>query len=75
LGEVFGIGIGDDALCLITQGELGVAKECVAGRGHEPTGHLKDRVGGSGFDTSGQFLGFRFLFGGQGLGHEDLLPA
>jgi hypothetical protein len=71
---VFGISIGDDALRLIAKGELGVAEECVVGRGNEPTGHLQDCVGGSGLDTSGQFLGFCFLVGGQWLAHDDLLP-
>jgi hypothetical protein len=74
LGEVFGIGIGDDAPCLIAKGELGVAEEGVVGGGDEPTCHLKDRVGGSGLDAIRQFSGLRFLFGGQRLGHDDLLP-
>jgi hypothetical protein len=74
LGEVTGVGIGDDALGLVAECELGVAEEGVVGRGNEPACHLQDGVGGSGLDASGQFLGFRFLFGGQWLGHDDLLP-
>jgi hypothetical protein len=74
LGEVFGVRIGDDALGLIAKGKLGIAEECVVGGGNEPTCHLKDRVRGSGLDASGQFLGFRFEFGGQWLGHDDLRP-
>ncbi len=61
MGEVAGVGIGDDALCLITQGELGVAEERVVGGGNEPPCHLEDRVGGSGLDARRQFLGLRFL--------------
>jgi hypothetical protein len=74
LGEVFGVSIGDDALCLVSQCELGVAEECVVGGGNQPTRHLQDRVGGSGLDAGGQFLGLRFQFGGQWLRHDDLLP-
>jgi hypothetical protein len=62
LGEVFGISIGDEGLCLVTQSELRVPKERVVGGGDEPTSHLKDSVGGSGPDASGQFLSLRFLF-------------
>ena len=72
LGEVFGIRIGDDAVGLIAEGELGVAKECVVGGGDEAAGHLQDGVGGSGLDPGGQFLGFGFQFGGQRLGHRNL---
>jgi hypothetical protein len=64
LGEVLGVRIGDDALRLIAEGELGVAEECVVGGGHEPTGHLQNRVGGSGLDARRQVEGFRFQFGG-----------
>ena len=66
MGEVLGIGIGDDALRLIAEGKLGVAEECVVGGGNEPTCHLEDRVGGSGLDARGQLLGLRFLFGYSG---------
>ena len=69
---MFGIRIGDDAVGLIAEGELGVAKECVVGGGDEAAGHLQDGVGGSGLDPGGQFLGFGFQFGGQRLGHRNL---
>jgi hypothetical protein len=72
LGEVLRVGVRDDALCPIAERELGVTEECVVGGGDEPTRHLQDRVGGSGPDAGGQFLSFRFLFGGQWLGHRDL---
>jgi hypothetical protein len=74
LGEVLGIGIRDDALSLIAKRKLGVPKECVVGGGDQPTRHLQDGVRGSGLDAGGQLLSFRFLFGGQWLGHRDLLP-
>ena len=53
----------NDALGLVAQRELGVAKEGLVGGGHKPTCHLKDRVGGSGLDARGQFLSLRFLLG------------
>ncbi len=74
LGEVAGISIRDEALCLIAQCELGVPEEGVVGGGDEATGHLQDGVRGSGLDAGGQFLGLRFLFGGERFGHHDLLP-
>lgn len=73
MGEVFGVRIGHDALGLIAKGELGVAEECLVGGGNKPACHLEDRVRRSGFDARRQFLGFRFLFGGQWLGHDDFL--
>jgi hypothetical protein len=75
LGEVTGVGIGDDALGLIAECKLGVAKECVVGSGDEPPCHLQDGVGASGLDAGGQFLGLGFEFRGQWLGHRDLLPG
>jgi hypothetical protein len=63
LGEVFRVGIGDDALCLVAECELGVAEERVVGSGDEPACHLQDGVGGSGLDACGQFLGPGFQFG------------
>jgi len=72
LGEVLGVGIGHDALCLITQSELGVAEEGVVGGGDEPTCHLQDGVGGSGLDPRGQFLSLGFPFGVKRFGHGDL---
>ena len=75
MGEVFRVSIGDDALCLITQCELGVSKECVVCGGDQPACHLKDSVGGASLDASGQFLSLRFLFGRQWLRHDDLLPV
>ncbi len=71
---MFGISIGDDALRLIAEGELGVAEEGVVGRGNEPACHLQDGVRGSGLDARGQFLSLRFLFGVKRFGHDDLLP-
>jgi hypothetical protein len=73
LGEVFGVGIGNDAQGLIAECELGVPKEGFVGGGDEPTGHLQDGIGGSGLDPNGQFLGLRFQFRGQRLRHHDLL--
>jgi hypothetical protein len=64
LGEVTGVRIGDDALGVIAECELGVAKERVVGGGHEPTCHLQNGTGRSGLDPSGQFLSLRFLFQG-----------
>lgn len=74
MGEVFGIGLRNDALCLIAECELGVSEERLVGGGNEPARHLKDSVGGSGLDARGQFLGFLFQFGGQWLGHRNLWP-
>ena len=71
---MFRIGIGDDALCLVAECELGVTEEGVVGGGDELAGHLQDRVGASGLDARGQFLGLGFEFGRQRLGHDDLLP-
>jgi hypothetical protein len=74
LGEVFRVSIGDDALCLVAQRELGVAEERLVGGCDEPTCHLQNGIGGSGRDPGGQFLCLRFLFRGQRLGHDDLRP-
>jgi hypothetical protein len=74
LGEVFGVGIRNDALCLIAERELGVSEERLVGGGNEAACYLQDGVGGSGLDASGQFLSFGFQFGGQRFGHDDLLP-
>jgi hypothetical protein len=75
LGEVTGVGVGHDAEGVVAEGELGVAEEGVVGGGDEPTGHLQDGVGGSDPDAGGQILGLRFHFGGQRLGHDDLLSG
>ena len=69
-----GVGIGDDAPCLVAEGELGVAEEGVVGGGDEAADHVQDGVRGSGANAGGEFLGLRFEFGGQRLGHDDLLP-
>lgn len=74
LGEVTGVGVSDDALCLVPQRELGVSKERLVGGGHQPTGHLQDGIGGSGLDTRSQFLGLGFPFGVERFGHDDLRP-
>jgi hypothetical protein len=74
LGEVLGIGIGDEALRVIAERELGVPEEGLVGGGDEPPRHLQDRVRGSGLDARGEFLGAGFLFRRQRLGHDDLLP-
>ena len=74
MGEVFGISIGDDAVCLVTQSELGVSKEGVVGRGDEPTCHLQDSIGGSGLDACGQGLRLGLQFRIKRFGHNDLLP-
>ena len=74
MGEMFGVGIRNDALCLIAECELGVPKERFVGGGNESACHLQDGVGGSGLDASSQFLSFGFQFGGQRFRHDDLLP-
>lgn len=74
MGEVLGVRIGDQTLGLIAKGKLGVTEERLVGGGDEPTGPLQDRLGGSGRDPGGQLLGVRFEFGGEWLGHQDLLP-
>ena len=74
LGEVTGVGIRDDALCLIAECELGVAKEGIVGGGNEPAGHLQDGLSRSDLDASGQFLGLGFEFGVKRFGHNDLRP-
>jgi hypothetical protein len=69
---VAGVGIGDDALSLVPQRELGVAEESVVGGGNQTASHLQNGVGGSGLDARRQFLGFGFQFGVKRLGHDDL---
>jgi hypothetical protein len=72
LGEVLGVGIGHEALCVVPERELGVAEQGLVGGGDEPAGHLQDGPGGSGRDAGGQFLGAGFLFRRQRFGHDDL---
>ncbi len=72
LGEVFGISISDDALCVIAYCELGVAEEGVVGGGDEPTCDLQNGIGGSGRDARRQFLSLGFPFGVKRLRHDDL---
>ena len=67
---MFGVRIGNDALCLVTQRELGVTEESVVGGGDEPTRHLQNGVRGAGLDASGQFLGLGFEFGVKRFGHD-----
>jgi hypothetical protein len=74
LGEVLRVGISDDALGLVAQGELGVAEEGLVGGGDEATGHLQDGVRGSGLDPGREFLGLGFEFGTEWFRHRDLLP-
>jgi hypothetical protein len=74
LGEVLRVGLGDDALRLFAECELGVAEEGLVGGDDQATGHLQDGVGRPGLDPGGQFLGLGFQFGRQRLGHDDLLP-
>lgn len=69
---MFRVGIGDEALCLVAKRELGVAEEGAVGGGDEPTSHFEDGVGGSGLDAGREFLGLRFQFGRQRLGHRNL---
>ena len=57
---MFGVRIGHDAQGLIAERELGVPEQGVVGGGDEPTGHLQDRVGGSGLDAGRQVLGLLF---------------
>jgi hypothetical protein len=74
LGEVLVGGIGDDALGLVTECELGVTEEGVVGGSNEFAGHLQNGVSASGGDACGEFLGFGFEFGRQRLGHDDRVP-
>lgn len=73
MGEVFGVGISDEAQGLIAELELGVAEEGVLGRGGEPSCHLQDGVGRACLDACRQFLGFSFEFGVERFGHDGLL--
>jgi hypothetical protein len=72
LGEVLGVGIGDDAQGLVTEFELRVAEEGVVGGGDEPPGHLQDGVGGTRLDAGRQLLGLGFEFGAERFGHGGL---
>jgi hypothetical protein len=71
---MFRVSIGDDALCLVAECELGVAEERVVGGGDEPTCHLQNGIGGAGLDPCGEFLGLGFEFGAEWFRHRDLLP-
>jgi hypothetical protein len=75
LGEVLGVGIGDDAPSLVAQCELGVTEEGVVGGGNQAAGHLQDGIGGTGPDACRQLLGLGFQFGAERRGHGDLLPG
>jgi hypothetical protein len=72
LGEVFGIRIRDDALCVSAYCELGVSEERIVGGGDEPTCDLQNGIGRTGRDARRQFLGLGFPFGVKRLGHDDL---
>lgn len=65
MGEVLRVGLGDDALSLVTQCELGVTEEGLVGGGDELACHGEDGVGGPGLDPCGEFLGLGFQFGAQ----------
>jgi hypothetical protein len=69
LGEVAGVGIGDDAQGLVAECELGVAEQGRVGSGDQPAGHLQDGGGRPGRDPGGQFLGLGFQLGAERLGH------
>jgi hypothetical protein len=75
LGEVAGVGVGDDAEGLIPEGELGVPEQGLVGGGDQPPGDLQDGIRGSGPDAGGEFLGLLLELGTQRLGHDDLLPG
>jgi len=75
LGEVAGVGVGDEAERLVTECELGVAEEGVVSAGDEPPRHLQDGAGGSGLDAGGELLSLGLEFGAERFGHEDLLPG
>jgi hypothetical protein len=64
--------MGDEAEGLVAECELGVPEQGLVGRDHESAGHFQNRVGRSGLDPGGQFLGLGFQFRGQRLGHDDL---
>ena len=74
LGDVFVVGVGNDAQGSVPECELGVAEERFIGGGDETSGHLEDGVGASSLDAGSEFLGLRFEFGWQRLGHDDLRP-
>lgn len=65
------VGIGNDAQRLIAECELGVAEEGLVGGGDELACHFEDGIGASGLDARREFLGLRFEFGRQRLGHDD----
>jgi hypothetical protein len=75
LGEVLGVGIGDDAQGVVAECELGVAEEGVVGGGDQPPGHVEDGVAGPGGDACRELLGLGFQFGAERLGHGDLLAG
>lgn len=73
MGEVLGVGIGDDAQGLIAEFEFGVAEQGVVGGDDEPTGHLQDGVCRTRLDAGRQLLGLGFEFGAERFGHGGLL--
>jgi hypothetical protein len=73
LGEVFGVGIGDDAQSLIAEFELGVAEQSVVGGGDESSCHFEDGVSRTCLDACRQLLGLLFEFGAERFGHDGLL--
>ena len=69
-GEVFGIGIGNDAECLATQCEFGLSEECFVGSGNESTCHIENGVGRSALDLRCEFLSLAFEFGAERFRHD-----
>ncbi len=57
---MLGISVGNDAKSLVAESELGVSEERVVGGGNEATCHFEDGLGGPGFDSCCEFLGFGF---------------
>jgi hypothetical protein len=66
---VLGVGVGDEAVSGIPQGELGLAKEGLVLGGDEATGHVEDGVRRPATNPRRQFLGLLFQLGGQWFAH------
>jgi hypothetical protein len=70
---MFVVGLGNQTQRVIAECKLGVTKERFVGGTDESPGDFQNRLGGSGLDAFGQFLGFGFLFGTQWFRHDRLL--